>query len=82
MTDLQDVLLSELFFAARETDGFFTLYLTDGERLTARPAGLRRAGRKYAAPRLILLLPDGRTKGLSAAMLDGFAPPPLPPDES
>ena len=75
MTDLRDELLTELLFAARETDGFFTLYLTDGERLIARPLCLRRFGRKVAAPRLILLLPDGRTKGLSANRLDGFSPP-------
>ncbi len=81
MTDLRDELLTELFFAARETDGFFTLYLTDGERLIARPLCLRRFGRKVAAPRLILLLPDGRTKGLSAARLDGFAPPVFPRGE-
>ena len=75
MTDLRDELLSELFFAARETDGFFTLYLTDGERLSARPVCLRRSGKKFGAPRLILLLPDGRTRGLSADRLDGFTPP-------
>ena len=75
MTDLRDELLSELFFAARETDGFFTLYLTDGERLSARPVCLRHSGKKVGAPRLILLLPDGRTRGLSADRLDGFTPP-------
>ena len=75
MTDLQDALLSELFFAARETDGFFTLYLTDGERLSARPVCLRHSGKKAGAPRLILLLPDGRTRGFSANRLDGFTPP-------
>ena len=81
MTDLRDELLSELFFAARETDGFFTLYLTDGERLSARPVCLRRSGKKFGAPRLILLLPDGRTTGLSAARLDGFALPVFPRGE-
>ena len=75
MTDLRDELLTELFFAARETDGFFTLYLTDGERLPARPVCLRYSGKKFGAPRLILLLPDGRTRGLSADRLDGFTPP-------
>ena len=75
MTDLRDELLTELLFAARETDGFFTLYLTDGERLTARPLCHRYSGKKYGAPRLILLLPDGRTRGLSANRLEGFSPP-------
>ena len=75
MTDFHDELLSELFFAARETEGFFTLYLTDGEKLSARPVCLRRSRKKYGAPRLILLLPDGRTRGLSADRLDGFTPP-------
>lgn len=68
--------MSELLFAAEETDGFFTLYLTDGGRLTGRPAGLTQGGKKSGAGRLILLTPDGRTMGLSADRLDGFSPPP------
>ena len=73
--DLRDALLADLLFAAREQDGFFTLFLTDGESLSARPLDLTYRGKKTGAPRLILLTPDGRKRGLSAARLDGFAPP-------
>lgn len=39
MTDLRDELLSELFFAARETDGFF-YPVPDGRGKAVRPPGL------------------------------------------
>ena len=66
---MTDILAQELLFAARENDGFFTLYLTDGSSLRARPAGLGRDGR-----RLRLLYPDGGRGSLSVNRLDGFSP--------
>lgn len=69
MIDFQDALVAELFSAAMEYDGFLTLYLTDGTTFSARPLAVNETGR-----RLILLLPDGKCRGLNIARLDGVSP--------
>ena len=67
--DLRDALISELLFSARENGGFFTLYLTNGSTLRARPAGMARGGQA-----LKLWYPDGKKGTLSVRLLDGFSP--------
>ena len=77
MTDFRDELVSELIFAAREQDGFFTLYLTDGTTLCARPVAWAYGKGKRSSVRLLVMTPEGRVRRLSADRLEGFSPPPF-----
>lgn len=77
MTDFRDELVSELLFQAREQDGFFTLYLTDGTSLCARPVAWAYGKGKRSAVRLLLTTPEGKARRLSADRLEGFSPPPF-----
>ena len=77
MTEFRDELVSELLFQAREQDGFFTLCLTDGTTLCARPVAWAYGKGKRSAVRLLVMTPEGRVRRLSADRLEGFSPPPF-----
>ena len=74
MTGLDDALLSGLFDAARESAGWFLLYLEDGARLRGRPAGLRRS--RDGRCRLLVRCPDGRLRSVPASRPEGYDPSP------
>ena len=75
MTEFRDELVSELLFAAREQDGFFTLCLTDGTTLCARPVAWAYGKGKRSAVRLLVMTPEGKARRLSADRLEGFSLP-------
>lgn len=77
MTDFRDELVSELIWKAREQDGFFTLCLTDGTTLCARPVAWAYGKGKRSSVRLLVMTPEGRVRRLSADRLEGFSPPPF-----
>jgi transcriptional antiterminator Rof (Rho-off) len=77
VTDFRDELVSELLFQARGQDGFFTLYLTDGTSLNARPVAWAYGKGKRSPVRLLVTTPEGKVRRLSADRLEGFSPPPF-----